>query len=86
MEKLKYIIGFLCIVSIVMYFSARREGLELGYYNSRLKCKDFCAKIKTSNACLDFNDKRNTKCLNSKDMLVSPSCYLYKNRNCMSMA
>ena len=87
MQVIKYIIGILFLISVVLYFSAKREGLELqrSYYNSELRCNDFCAKIKNENACVHFNYKENTKCLNHKNMLVSPNCYLYKNGNCMSM-
>lgn len=85
--EFKYIFSILALFLIVIYVSVQREGWEplRSYYNSELKCDEFCAKIKTENACLDFNNKKNTKCMNNKNMLVSPNCYLYKNGNCMSM-
>lgn len=87
MSEVKYIIGILFFLFIVVYLSVRREGWQprRSYYNSGLKCKDFCAKIKNKNACLQFNDNKTTKCLNNKDMLVSPNCYLSQNNNCMTM-
>lgn len=84
-----YIVFGLFVVCIIAYFysSRRREGWEpsKSFYNSGIPCDEFCAKIKNENMCTRFNTKENTKCLNTRGNPVVASCYLHKNKNCMSM-
>jgi hypothetical protein len=82
-----FILTLLSILLISLYFSIYREGWEpiRSYYNSELGCDEFCAKIKTENKCIRFNDDSTIKCKNNKGLLISPICYLHKNKNCMSM-